>query len=78
MLDSAPHQKVLEESPSPGIDDELRRELSEAAIRFARAIGYRSAGTAEFMVAGREFFFLELNARIQSSIRSPRPSPAEI
>src|SRR5262249_22202892 len=54
-----------EESPSPGIDDETRAGLFAAAERFARAIGYQSAGTAEFLVAGREFFFLELNARIQ-------------
>jgi acetyl/propionyl-CoA carboxylase alpha subunit len=59
------HQKVLEESPSPGIGDEVRAGLFGAAERFARAIGYRSAGTAEFLVAGSEFFFLELNARIQ-------------
>ena len=59
------HQKVLEESPSPGIDDELRAALSDAAIRFATAIGYRGAGTAEFLVSGRELWFLELNARIQ-------------
>src|ERR1044071_1857566 len=39
--------------------------MSDAAVRFARAIGYRSAGTAEFVVEGREFFFLELNGRIQ-------------
>ena len=59
------HQKVLEESPSPAVDDGAAAELGEAALRFAGAIGYRSAGTAEFLVAGREFFFLELNARIQ-------------
>jgi acetyl/propionyl-CoA carboxylase alpha subunit len=59
------HQKVLEESPSPGIDPETRAGLCAAAEQFARAIGYRSAGTAEFLVAGRELFFLELNARIQ-------------
>ncbi len=59
------HQKVLEESPSPALDADLRVEMSDAAIRFARAIGYRSAGTAEFVVDGREFFFLELNGRIQ-------------
>ncbi len=59
------HQKVLEEAPSPALDPALRRELSEAAIAFARAIGYTSAGTAEFMVDGRRFFFLELNGRIQ-------------
>ena len=59
------HQKVLEESPSPALDPDLRAAMSEAAVRFARAIGYRSAGTAEFMLDGRDFFFLELNGRIQ-------------
>jgi acetyl/propionyl-CoA carboxylase alpha subunit len=59
------HQKVLEESPSPALDDDLRAEMSDAAIRFARAIGYANAGTAEFMLAGRDFYFLELNGRIQ-------------
>jgi acetyl/propionyl-CoA carboxylase alpha subunit len=59
------HQKVLEESPSPALDDELRERMSVAAVAFARAIGYRGAGTAEFMLAGRAFYFLELNARIQ-------------
>ena len=59
------HQKVLEESPSPGVDDTLRAAMSEAAVAFARAIGYSSAGTAEFMVDGRDFWFLELNGRIQ-------------
>jgi acetyl/propionyl-CoA carboxylase alpha subunit len=59
------HQKVLEESPSPALDPELRAQIGDAAIAFARAIGYAGAGTAEFMLAGREFFFLELNARIQ-------------
>ena len=59
------HQKVLEESPSPALDAELLASMSDAAVAFARAIGYTSAGTAEFMLAGREFFFLELNGRIQ-------------
>ncbi len=59
------HQKVLEESPSPALDPELRAAMSAAAVAFARAIGYTSAGTAEFMLAGREFWFLELNGRIQ-------------
>ena len=59
------HQKVLEESPSPALDPELRVRMSEAAIAFARAIGYRSAGTAEFMLDGRDFWLLELNGRIQ-------------
>ena len=59
------HQKVLEESPSPAVDGELRQRMSDAAVAFARAIGYRSAGTAEFMLDRRDFYFLELNARIQ-------------
>src|SRR6266550_220805 len=59
------HQKVLEEAPSPALDPELRARMSDAAVAFARAIGYESAGTAEFMLDGRDFYFLELNARIQ-------------
>ncbi|MDQ2911092.1 MAG: methylcrotonoyl-CoA carboxylase [Actinomycetota bacterium] len=59
------HQKVLEEAPSPALDPELRARISEAAVAFARAIDYRSAGTAEFMLDGRTFWFLELNGRIQ-------------
>ena len=59
------HQKVLEESPSPAVDSELRAAMSDAAVAFARAIGYVSAGTAEFMLVGRDFYFLELNGRIQ-------------
>jgi acetyl/propionyl-CoA carboxylase alpha subunit len=59
------HQKVLEESPSPALDEALRTEMGKAAVAFAQAIGYRSAATAEFMLSGREFFFLELNGRIQ-------------
>jgi acetyl/propionyl-CoA carboxylase alpha subunit len=59
------HQKVLEESPSPALDSALRSHMSEAAVRFAEAIGYRSAGTVEFVLDGRDFFFLELNGRIQ-------------
>jgi acetyl/propionyl-CoA carboxylase alpha subunit len=59
------HQKVLEEAPSPALDAELRAQMSDAAVAFARAIGYESAGTAEFVLDGREFWFLELNARIQ-------------
>jgi acetyl/propionyl-CoA carboxylase alpha subunit len=59
------HQKVLEESPSPALDAQLRASLSDAAVRFARAIGYVGVGTAEFMLDGRDYFFLELNGRIQ-------------
>jgi acetyl/propionyl-CoA carboxylase alpha subunit len=59
------HQKVLEESPSPAVGPELRRRMAAAAVAFAEAVGYVNAGTAEFMVAGDEFWFLELNGRIQ-------------
>src|SRR5207237_4216771 len=57
------HQKVLEESPA--LTPDLRARMSAAAIAFASAIGYVSAGTAEFVVEGDDFWFLELNARIQ-------------
>jgi acetyl/propionyl-CoA carboxylase alpha subunit len=59
------HQKVLEESPSTALDADLRARMSDAAVRFARAVGYIGAGTAEFVLDGRDFFFLELNGRIQ-------------
>jgi acetyl/propionyl-CoA carboxylase alpha subunit len=59
------HQKVLEESPSVAVDPALRAEMSDAARRFASAIGYASAGTVEFMLDGRDFYLLELNGRIQ-------------
>ena len=59
------HQKILEESPAPRLDARLRAQLLEAAVSFGRAIGYRNAGTVEFVVDGAEFFFLELNGRIQ-------------
>ena len=59
------HQKVLEESPSTALDPALRKEMGDAAVRFAEAIGYGSAGTAEFMLAGRDYYLLELNGRIQ-------------
>src|SRR5438067_2676417 len=59
------HQKVLEEAPAPDLDGATRTAMFAAAEAFADAIGYRSAGTAEFMLDGRDFFFLELNGRIQ-------------
>ena len=60
------HQKVLEESPSPAVDADLRGRLTRAAVDFARAVGYVGAGTAEFMLEeDGSFWFLELNARIQ-------------
>ena len=59
------HQKVLEESPSPALDRDLRTRMSDAAVAFGRALEYRSAGTVEFMLDGRDFYLLELNGRIQ-------------
>jgi propionyl-CoA carboxylase alpha chain len=61
------HQKILEESPSPRVDPDLRQEMSEAAIRLASALGYESAGTVEFLVDDEtgDFFFLEVNTRLQ-------------
>jgi len=59
------HQKVVEETPPPGLAPETEALLVDSARAFSTAIGYRSAGTAEFLVDGGEVFFLELNARIQ-------------
>ncbi len=59
------HQKLVEESPSPAVDETLRVHLADAAIAIARETGYVGAGTAEFLLDGDGFFFLELNARIQ-------------
>jgi acetyl/propionyl-CoA carboxylase alpha subunit len=59
------HQKVLEESPSTALDELLRARMSDAAVALARAVAYEGAGTAEFVLDGDDFFFLELNARIQ-------------
>jgi acetyl/propionyl-CoA carboxylase alpha subunit len=59
------HQKVLEEAPAPGLSSSLRAVLHGAAVAFGRAIGYRNAGTVEFVLDGDAFYFLELNGRIQ-------------
>jgi 3-methylcrotonyl-CoA carboxylase alpha subunit/acetyl-CoA/propionyl-CoA carboxylase biotin carboxyl carrier protein len=59
------HQKVLEEAPAPTISQALREALTAAAVRLAREVGYVNAGTVEFMVAGDEFFLLEMNTRLQ-------------
>ena len=60
------HQKIIEESPSPAVDADLRRRMGEAAVAAARAVGYVSAGTVEFVLDDRgEFWFLEVNTRLQ-------------
>ncbi len=59
------HQKLVEETPSPVLDDEFRQRMGDASVLAARAVDYRSAGTLEYLVSGGEFFFLEMNTRIQ-------------
>lgn len=60
------HQKIVEESPSPFIDDELRHEMGEKAVAAAKAVGYVGAGTIEFLVdKHHKFYFLEMNTRLQ-------------
>lgn len=59
-------QKIVEEAPTPGLPEALRREICEAAVRLARAAKYRNAGTVEFILgADGQFFFLEMNTRLQ-------------
>ncbi|HEV3157974.1 MAG TPA: biotin carboxylase N-terminal domain-containing protein [Candidatus Baltobacteraceae bacterium] len=60
------HQKIIEESPSSALDARLRLALCDSAVRFARSVGYRNAGTVEFLLDPRGgIFFLEMNARLQ-------------
>jgi acetyl-CoA carboxylase biotin carboxylase subunit len=61
------YQKLIEETPAPGLDDEMRGRIHAAAVKFAQRLNYRGAGTVEFLydTDRREFYFLEMNARIQ-------------
>jgi acetyl-CoA carboxylase biotin carboxylase subunit len=59
------HQKVIEEAPAPGITEAQRARMGERVVEACRAVGYRSAGTLEFLYENGEFYFIEMNTRIQ-------------
>jgi acetyl-CoA/propionyl-CoA carboxylase, biotin carboxylase, biotin carboxyl carrier protein len=59
------HQKLIEESPAPTVDDELRERIGQIAVEAAKAVDYRSAGTVEGLLSDSEYFFLEMNTRVQ-------------
>ncbi|MBD3584832.1 acetyl/propionyl/methylcrotonyl-CoA carboxylase subunit alpha [Salinimonas sp. HHU 13199] len=59
------HQKIIEEAPAPGMSESIRRQMGEAAIKAAQAINYVGAGTVEFLLDGDDFYFMEMNTRLQ-------------
>ncbi len=59
------HQKLIEESPCPALDERTRRDMGAKAIKAARAVRYQGAGTVEFLYDGKKFYFMEMNTRIQ-------------
>jgi propionyl-CoA carboxylase alpha chain len=59
------HQKIIEEAPSPAVTPAIRQRLGDAGLAAARAIGYENAGTVEFLLDGEDFYFLEVNTRLQ-------------
>ncbi|MDJ0975975.1 MAG: acetyl-CoA carboxylase biotin carboxylase subunit [Planctomycetota bacterium] len=59
------HQKVIEEAPSPAVTPDMRKKIGRAAVKLGKSVGYHGAGTVEFLLAGKKFHFIEVNARIQ-------------
>jgi len=59
------HQKLIEESPSPAMNEPLRKRMGDAAVQIAKAVSYENAGTIEFLLDGEDFYFMEMNTRIQ-------------